>query len=234
MCGEQSLQKVEGIINGEKLIKAQVRDLLRKNDYERLVELCDIDRHFWKAVRFCLYDIDETIRWPAIEAAAKLMQHWWQSKQQEKVREFIRNLFWSMNEESGGIGWSSPQTIAETLVNIPEILDPYGSMMIAHSIEEPPFMKGGLWGIGRLGKTISDAVDFFQDKILAAFQSDNVETLGLAAWALGEVGFKPALPFLGNLLERKEPVRIYVKGNFFEKPLGQWAEEAINKISQAS
>jgi len=29
-------------------------------------------------------------------------------------------------------------------VNIPEILDPYGCMMIAYSIEEPPLMKGGL------------------------------------------------------------------------------------------
>lgn len=92
------------------------------------------------------------------------MQYWWQSRQHERVREFIRNLFWSMNDESGGIGWSSPQTIAEIIVNIPEILDPYGSMMIAHSIEEPPFVKGGLWGIGRLGKMIADAVDFFQDK----------------------------------------------------------------------
>lgn len=218
----------------DEAIKEQVKELLLRKAYDRLVELSEMDIHFRKALRFCLYDIDETIRWPAIEAAANLMKQWWQSKQQEKVREFIRNLFWSMNEESGGIGWSSPQTIAETIVNIPEIIDPYGSMMIAHSIEEPPLMKGGLWGIGRLGKTISDAVDFFQDKILAAFQSDNVETLGLAAWAMGEVGFKPAMSFLENLLGRSEPVQIYVKGEFYEKPLGQWAEEAIDKISQAS
>lgn len=234
MCGEQSLQKVEGIIKGQNLIKVQVRELLINKDYDRLVDLCEQDRHFWQAVRFCLYDIDESIRWPAIEAAAKLMKQWWQSKRQEKVREFIRNLFWSMNDESGGMGWSSPQTIAETIVNIPEIIDPYGSMMIAHSIEEPPLMKGGLWGIGRLGRMISDAVDFFQDKILIAFQSDDAETLGLAAWAMGEVRSKPALPFLEKLLQRKEPVRIYVKSAFFEKPLGQWAEEAIDKISKSS
>ncbi len=214
-------------------IKKQVKELLRKKDYNRLVELCEIDRHFWKALRFCLYEIDETIRWPAIEAAAKLMQHWWQSRQHERVREFIRNLFWSMNDESGGIGWSSPQTIAEIIVNIPEILAPYGSMMIAHSIEEPPLVKGGLWGIGRLGKMITDAVDFFQDEVLSVFQSDDAETLGLAVWAMGEVGFKPAMSFLENLLGRSEPVRIYVKGDFFEKPLGYWAEEAMNKIARS-
>jgi hypothetical protein len=214
-------------------IKKQVKDLLQAKDYDRLVELCDIDRHFWKALRFCLYDIDETIRWPAIEAAAKLMKRWWLSKKQEKVREFIRNLFWSMTDESGGIGWSSPQTVAEIIMNIPEVLDPYGSMMIAYSIEEPPLVKGGLWGIGRLGKMIADAVEFFQEKVLSVFQIDDAETLGLAAWAMGEVGYKPALPFLENLLGRSEPVRIYVKGDFFEKPLGYWAEEAMNKIARS-
>ena len=214
------------------LIKKQVRELLLQKDYTRLVDLCTKHRPFWRELKFSLYDIDKRIKWPAIEAVGKLMKHWWEQGDKERVREYIRNLFWSMTDESGGIGWSSPQTIAETIVNIPEILDPYGSMMIAYSIEEPPLMKGGLWGIGRLGKMIADALDFFQDKVPAVFQSADTETLGLAAWAMGEVGFKPALPFLEKILERKETVRIYVEGDFLEKPLGQWAEEAINKISR--
>jgi hypothetical protein len=218
----------------KEVIKAQVRELLEQREYEHLVDLCVIDRHAWQELRFRLYEIDEIIRWSAIEAAAKLMQRWWQLKQQEKVRDFIRNLFWSMTDESGGIGWSSPQTISETIVNIPEILDPYGSMMIAYSIEEAPLMKGGLWGIGRLGKMIADSMDFFQEKILAVFQNDDPEVLGLAAWAMGEVGFKPSLSLLENLRERNEPVRIYTNGDFYEKPLGQWAEEAVNKITKSA
>lgn len=85
-------------------------------------------------------------------------------------------------------------------------------------------------GVGRLGGYIAEAVDYFQDLVLGVFQSDNVVILGLAAWAMGEVGFKPALPFLEKLSDRKEPVRIYIKGDFNEKPLGQWAREAIGKI----
>jgi hypothetical protein len=218
----------------KEVIKAQVRELLEQREYEHLVDLCVIDRHAWQELRFRLYEIDERIRWSAIEASAKLMKRWWQLKQQEKVRDFIRNLFWSMTDESGGIGWSSPQTISETIVNIPEILDPYGSMMIAYSIEEAPLMKGGLWGIGRLGKMIADSMDFFQEKILAVFQNDDPEVLGLAAWAMGEVGFKPSLSLLESLRERNEPVRIYTNGDFYEKPLGQWAEEAVNKITKSA
>ena len=101
------------------------------------------------------------------------MERLWHSGRQEKVRIYIRTLFWSMNEESGGIGWSSPQTIAEIIVHIPELIDPYGSMMIAHSIEEPPLMKGGAWGIGRLGSRIAGSIEAFRKKVLAVFQEDD-------------------------------------------------------------
>jgi len=158
------------------------------------------------------------------------MERWWQSGRQEKVRIFIRTLFWSLNEESGGIGWSSPQTIAEIIVHIPELIDPYGSMMIAHSIEEPPLMKGGCWGIGRLGTRIADSVEFFREKVLAVFQENDSETLGLLAWAMGRTGFSPAIPYLEKLLQREETGMIYSDGVFLQKPLKQWAEEAIGSI----
>ena len=214
----------------DKSVKQQVGELLRKRDYEPLLDLCERDRRFWQEVRFRLYDIDEKLRWPAIEAAAGFMRRWWLLGREEKVRIYIRTLFWSMSDESGGVGWSSPQTIAEIIVNIPEIIDPYGSMMIAYSIEEPPLMQGGLWGIGRLGKPIYDSVDFLKDKVLAVFQSDSTDVLGIAAWAMGETGFKPAMPFLERLRMYTEPATIYIEGNFCEKAIRQWAEEAIAKI----
>jgi hypothetical protein len=216
-----------------KFTKQHVEELLRKRDYDRLIDLCVADRRVWQEVRFRLYDIDERLRWSAIETAAKLMQRWWSSGREEKVRTYIRTLFWSMSDESGGIGWSSPQAIAEIIVNIPELIDPYGSMMIAYSIDEPALVKGGLWGIGRLGRKITEAVKFFQDKVLAIFNSDDIEALGLLAWAMGEVCFKPAMPFLERLRVLPEPVRIYMNSDFCEKKLGQWVEEAINKIEKS-
>jgi hypothetical protein len=211
----------------DRSIKEQVEDLLRKRDFNPLLELCERDKRFWQEVRFRLYEIDESLRWPAIETAARRMQRLWNSGNEEKVRIYIRTLFWSMTDESGGIGWSAPQTIAEIIVNIPEIINPYGSMMIAHSIEEPPLMKGGAWGIGRLGRNIADSLESFREKVLAVFQEEDSETLGLLAWAMGRTGFSPAIPFLGKLLQRQEPVTIYIDGVFVQKPLKQWAEEAI-------
>lgn len=214
----------------EMSVRQKVKDLLNEKDYDQLIELCRQKRHFWIELRFRLFDMDEKIRWSAIEAVAKFMKYLWETGKNDKVREFMRNLFWSLNDESGGIGWSAPQTIAEMIVQIPELFDPFGSMMIAHTLDEPPLVKGGLWGIGRLGKKIAKPVEFFENLVLEVFKNDDPETIGLAAWALGEVNFRPALPFLKKLLEQKEKTCVYINGDFQEKQLGQWAEEAIDKI----
>jgi len=216
----------------DKDIKTRVSELLCKRDYDSLLELCERDRHYWQEIRFRLYDLNERIRWPAIETVARVMRNWWNSGKEEKVRQYIRTLFWSMNEESGGIGWSSPQAVAEIIVNLPTLVEPYGRMMIAHCIDEPSLVKGCLWGIGRMGLLIADSLYLFRKKILDVFQSNEGEVLALASWAIGEAGFEPALPFLQKLGHRTEEIRIYVNGNFSEKTIGLWAEEAIVKIEK--
>ncbi|MEW6584320.1 MAG: DVU0298 family protein [Nitrospirota bacterium] len=216
------------------IMRAEVEELLRRRDYDLLVDLCLRDCRVWQQVRYRLYDLDEAVRWAAVETVAKVMERRWRSGEHEKVRNYVRTLFWSMSDESGGIGWSAPQTIGEIIAHIPEIIDPYGSMMIAYSIEEPPFIKGGLWGIGRLGERIAESVDFFRDKIFELFESVDVETLGLLAWVMGEAVYAPALPFLEKLTGRTEMVQIYSAGAFSRKSLGEWAAEAVRKITAST
>jgi len=215
----------------DRAVKQQIRTLLMQRNYDRLIDLCQTDKNAWKALRINLYTSDENLSWPTIEAIARIMRIWWQAGEEEKVREYIRGLFWSLNDESGGIGWNSPQTIAEIIVLIPELIDPYGSMMIDRTMEESLLVQNGLWAIGRLGKPIESAVVFFQGIIMRSFSSDDPQTLGLAAWAMGEVGFKLALSSLEKLVDRPELVRIYIQGVFHEKTVGEWAREAIDKIA---
>ncbi len=213
-------------------VKQKVRALLIKKDYPQLVSLCEGNSKYWKEVRFRLYDLDETIRWGAIETVAGIMEQWWREGHEEKVRNYIRTLFWSLSDESGGIGWSAPHTIAEIISRIPRLTDPYASMMIAHTIDEPPLIKGGLWGIGRLGRQVRDSVIFFQEKVLEIFRAHDKETLGLVAWAAGESGFHVSLPLLVRLTGDTSVVKIYIRGKFITKTVGTWAENAIFKIKE--
>jgi hypothetical protein len=215
----------------DKSIKQQVKALLTKKDYGEIVRLCHTDKRFWRSLRLFLYETDETLRWDAIETIASLMGKWWHEGKKEAVLEYIRNLLWLLNDESGGIGWGAPETIAETIILIPELLQPYGSMMMAHALEGPPMLNSGLWAIGRLGKRARESIPLFQDRVFAAFDSREPQTLGLAAWAMGQAGFTPALAAVKTLADRKELVRILIDGHFQEKPLGDWAQEAIASLS---
>jgi hypothetical protein len=215
-------------------IKQTVDALLLQRDSKELLRLCQTDERYWHALRLYLYETDEKLRWPAIEAVAELMEMWWREGCRERVYEYIRRLLWLLNDESGGMGWSAPEAIAETIISIPELLEPYGHIMISYVLKGQGLLNGSLWAIGRLGKQVKEALYIYQDKVLAAFDSDEPETLALAAWAMGETDFAPAVPHLEMLRDRKEIVRIYINGHFQERSLGNWANEAVAKICSSS
>lgn len=214
-----------------RLLKQKVQHLLLQRDFTGLVNLCEEDKRIWRIIRITLYEADENQRWPAIETVAKVMKRWWKAGEKERVRKYIRRLLWSMCDEAGEMGWSAPQTIAEIIASIPELLEPYGSMMVSRAFEEQTLVEGGLWGIGRLGTMIREAVEPSRDRILGVFGTEDTEILGLVAWAMGEVGLESALPYLEEIRSCEEPVRIYINGDFCQKTVSQWAQESIVKIN---
>lgn len=195
-----------------------------------LVDLCEKDRRLWRDLWGNLNEADDSLKWPAIEAVAKVLASWWDAGHKERVREYIRRLTWSFNDEAGQLTWSAPEAIAEIAVTVPDLYKPYADMMIHLASEEPPYVPGVLWGIGRLGPMAKESVESIWDRIVEFFDKGDAKTIGLAAWAMGEATFAPALPHLDALKGRKEPVRIYIEGIFHEKPVGEWAQEAIEEI----
>ena len=212
-------------------IREHIEFLLIHKQYKELLDICEKNKRYWKVLRLIPNGDNGNLIWFAVEAIALLMQRWWRAGKTGEVREYIRRQFWSLNDESGGIGWNSTQIIAETIIQIPDLTEPYATMIIDRTLDEPLLINSGLWSVGRLGKRISQSIDLFHDKVLKALKGDDPETLGLAAWATGEVTFQPALPYLKNLYGREEKVRIYVNGEFHTKTLGRWAKEAISKIT---
>jgi len=221
------------MINSNSL-RRQVERCLANRDYMALINLSKQESRVFTVLRSSLYATDEAIRWPSIEAVGWLMHSWWLDGRKEKVRDYIRRLMWSMSDESGEIGWSAPQVVAETISATPELLEPYGSMMIGRAFCEPMLVKSGLWAVGRLDGLIKDVVLPFQDDILKSFHSDDTETLGLVAWAAGGIRLHPALPFLEHLEKRQDVVRIYIQSRFCGRPLGDWAKEATAAILSES
>jgi hypothetical protein len=94
------------------------------------------------------YDSDDLTRWRAIEAIGIAGERLAKSDI-EKVRNFIRKLLWSMNDESGGVGWHAPEAIGELLFRTPSLIEDYAKLL-PQFLAEPPFAVGAHFAIARI------------------------------------------------------------------------------------
>lgn len=83
----------------------------------------------------------------------------------EEARIIMRRMLWSLNDESGGIGWGAPEAMAEVMVCSRDLADEYIHMLLSYTredgeelfqdgnfIEHEALQRGLLWGIGRLAE----------------------------------------------------------------------------------
>lgn len=104
---------------------------------------------------------EQETRWRAVEAvgflASKLAQ-----QDREAARDVVRRLLWSLNEESGSIGWGVPEALAEILAREKELAREFLPIFISfldpsHLAGVPPVIaQGFLWGVFRLGELYKD------------------------------------------------------------------------------
>ena len=73
-------------------ISERVRALLLQKDYDALLELCQRDRRYWKALRLYVYETDDHLCWPAVEAIARLMQQWWQQTREQAKAQSLHPI----------------------------------------------------------------------------------------------------------------------------------------------
>lgn len=133
---------------GMRARKAVVKELLLQRDRYALLEWARSVPSPLRILISLTYDDDELLRWRAIETvghvAALQAEH-----DLEKVRDFIRRLLWLMNDESGGLGWHSPELIGEILVNVPVLIPEYATLLLSF-LREEPFERGTHFAVYRV------------------------------------------------------------------------------------
>ncbi len=74
----------------------------------------------------------------------------------ESARVVMRRLMWNLNDESGGIGWGSPEAMGEIMARHSRLAQEFASILVSYInpdknyIEHEILQRGVLWGIGRL------------------------------------------------------------------------------------
>jgi len=72
----------------------------------------------------------------------------------EQARILLRRILWNLNDESGGIGWGSPEAMGEILSQNPKLALEFKSILFSYLepggnfIEHEMLQRGVLWGVG--------------------------------------------------------------------------------------
>ena len=129
--------------------KETARGFLRAGDFEGLVTWATTEKGAQRALLSLLLDAEEQIRWRAAEGLGRLCAHV-ATQDLEPVRNLIRLLFWSMNDESGNLIRFAPQAIGEILFHVPALKPEYADNLAAFR-EESPFESGVAWALEHIG-----------------------------------------------------------------------------------
>jgi hypothetical protein len=188
-----------------------------------------------------LCSTNETARWHAITALGPIIADL-ADRDMEAARVVMRRFMWSLNDESGGIGWGAPEAMAEIMSCHDGLADEYAHMLVAYMREDGFYLeleqlqRGLMWGLGRLAQ---DKPDLLRSKdavrhLLPYLNSSDSTVRGLAAWALGLLHAEESSPLLEKLVDDPAPVRLYNERAFIDDTVGGLAHKALANIAKES
>jgi hypothetical protein len=177
-----------------KILKKEIKSLLKENSAEYTVNILkqknkNNDKHLNPLISL-LYDPDEVIKHKAAEAIGILNSEKYEHDT-EKARILMRRLMWSLNEESGGIGWGAVEAMAETAVHNKTLFDEFYKIIISYIdpdsgsfLDHKELHPGIVWAIGRLLKAYPETGTYAEYVLKDLINDDDPRIRGHALWSV--------------------------------------------------
>jgi hypothetical protein len=215
-------------------LKQTVRHLLDADPLDAsLHELCTlVPRRVINPLFSFLVDRDEKLRWRAITAMGAVVENL-AKEDMEGARVIMRRLMWSLNEESGGIGWGAPEAMAEIMARHEGLAREYSHILISYMDHEGNFLdyeglqRGVLWGLVRLARVRPQMVAGAGTHLQKYLESGDAFIRGLAVWAAGLLGAATVRPMLQSFIKDDMLLRIYIDNEFTEVRVKDLTEKAL-------
>jgi len=222
---------------GGRVFKQTVLELLKSTGFEQaLKELCRLPaRQVINPLFSFLYNSDEQIRWLAVTAMGAVVANL-ADKDIEEGRVIMRRLMWNLNDESGGIGWGSPEAMGEILACHEGLAKEYANILISYAMEEGNYLeheilqRGLLWGIGRLSQVRPGLLRDSAAYIIPYLKSPDPTVRGLAAWTLGLLRAEEARPDLEQLTKDEIEVQMYMDRRLTKRRVKKLVDEALERL----
>jgi hypothetical protein len=220
-------------------LKRKVLALLQSDNLDQSSnELCQLPaRQVINPLFSFLLSSDEQTRWRAITAMGAVVADL-AEKDMESARVIMRRLMWSLNDESGGIGWGAPEAMGEIMASHEGLAKEYADVLISYIwedgnfLEYEPLQRGAVWGLGRVAQARPDLVQDGLPHLLSFLESPDATVRGLAAWTLGLLGAEAARPQLEALLQDDARISVYVDRRLVHCSVSDLAKDALAFIDK--
>jgi len=155
-----------------KIARHKIIAALESNDLESVAAMAKEHRNVLSLLARLAYDKETLTGWRAIKAvgrAARVLL----PIDYPFLHETVRKLLWSLSDESGGIGWSSPEMLGEIVCTDPhKFSDIIPLIAEVYDIEETHFRPGVLYALTNLG--VAGALDAFTGEIRWLFKYNRI------------------------------------------------------------
>ncbi len=208
---------------GGRRLKKRVFEILSANNFnERLPEIRKFPgRQVVSHLFSCLYNTDDLIKWRAVTAMGEVVSAI-AASDMESARVVMRRLMWNLNDESGGIGWGSPEAMGEIIVRNKKLGDEYARILISfinkngNYLENEVLQQGVIWGIGRIARVRPEIVKDSMPFLIPFISSRNTILRGLATWAICAIDSVEAESILLPIKDEDSKLKIFSEGKFTE------------------
>jgi len=221
--------------------KQRVGELLAAEDFRTSLEILAAYPPR-QSVNFLLsffYHSEEVIRWRAIAAFGRVVAEL-ADDNRESARVVMRRLMWNLNDESGGIGWGSPEAMGEVMARHAGLAGEFSRILRSYVrpdenfLEHEMLQRGVLWGIGRLAQIRPEALPETDCYLRPFLKSQDACHRGFAAWALGNLHSRDAAADLENLKDDSSEILFFHDLALSTVSVGSLAQIALLIIREAA
>ena len=159
----------------------------------------------------------------------------------ERVRVIMRRFLWSLNDESGGIGWGAPEAMAEVMAGLDRMAEEYHRLLFSfvrpmsgpdNYLEMSSLREGAYWGAARLGQSRPDLLAPYSDLFVQAMQAEtSLFARGCICLALqaASPGDEQSRQALLAAAEEKTAFALYWNKSFQQTSLAELAAGALQQ-----
>ncbi len=182
-----------------------------------------------------LCSLEELVKWRAVTAMGNVLSDL-AASDLESARVVMRRFIWNLNDESGGIGWGCPESMADAMACNGKLAAEYGCILFSYIqpdrnyLEHEGLQRGVLWGVGRLSHSRPECMQTAACFLLPYMKSEDPSLRGLAVWAVSPILNVEAIHRLQQLADDPAGLMLYRGEQLAQYSVGQLAREALVQV----